>query len=210
MSHDSDWNGTLTCWMANANYSSWAQLQHAASLSRYRIRQLRHRQLGRWPLQSLLNLCVALDISLTELLLAADAVAPSIVEQNNEDLSLNNRSKEPAPPAPTQELQDSHRQAALQILEPLLRQLPTATFAVHHHNLPASHLLKILQPLESLLAEWDVTPLGTVGQVVPFDPTWQSPLTDTEYKRDTPVSIRYVGYRVGRRTWLKAQVRAKT
>ena len=208
MPNDSDWNGTLARWMANANYSSWVQLQNAASLSRYRIRQLRHRQLGRWPLQALQNLCVALDISLKELLLAADADDPSIGEQSNEDLSLGNR-REPAPPAPSQELQDLHRQAALQILEPLLRQLPTATFAVHHHNLPASHLLKILQPLDSLLAEWDVTALGNVGQVVPYDPTWQSPLTDTEYKRDTPVSIRYVGYRVGRRTWLKAQVRAE-
>ena len=55
---------------------------------------------------------------------------------------------------------------------------------------------------------WGVEALGSVGSVVAYDPTWQQPLTDETYERDTPVSIRYVGYRVSNRIWLKAQVRS--
>ncbi|MGK7912390.1 MAG: helix-turn-helix domain-containing protein [Synechococcus sp.] len=198
----SDWDNTLSCWMADVQCSSWAQLQRTASLSRYRIRQLRQCQLDSWSLRMLQDLCMALNISLTELLTSTQFIHPKDGEPNGSSENTLLSQQQSSTP-------DSHRQATLQVLEPLLRQLPTAAFAVQHHNLPASQLLKILQPLESLLTEWDVIALGCVGQVVPFDPTWQSPLTDAEYKRDTPVSIRYVGYRVGRRTWIKAQVRAE-
>ena len=204
----SDWNDTLSCWMARADCVSWAQLQRNATLSRYRIQQLRQCQLSSWPLQAMQNLCAALDIPLVELLAAANAIDQTHPDWTCPDGSTPNHRKAAgaAPPCPSS---DAYRQATLQTLEPLLRQLPTAAYAVQHHNLPASQLLKILKPLESLLAEWNVTQLGAVGQVVPFDPTWQSFLTDTEHKRDTPVSIRYVGYRVGRRIWLKAQVRVQ-
>lgn len=214
----SDWDETLSGWMVDADCSSWAQLQRTASMSRYRIQQLRQCQLSSWPLQALQSLCQALDISLTELLVGAQVISPNSVGPSNSPHPSEIASKgiESSGTSDQQSLLQQpstpalHRQATLQALEPLLRQLPTAAFAVQHHNLPASHLLKIMQPLESLLADWDVIALGNVGQVVPFDPTWQTPLTDAEYERDTPVSIRYVGYRVGRRTWLKAQVRAET
>ncbi|MEM8715482.1 MAG: hypothetical protein AAGE92_06835 [Cyanobacteria bacterium P01_G01_bin.4] len=209
MPTDSDWNDTLSCWMARADCLSWAQLQHDATLSRYRIQQLRQCQLSSWPLQAMQNLCAALDIPLVELLAAANAIDLIHPVRTYPDGNTPSHSKA-AGAAPPCLSSDTHRQATLQTLEPLLRQLPTAAYAVQHHNLSAAQLLKILKPLESLLAEWNVTQLGAVGQVVPFDPTWQSSLTDTEHKRDTLVSIRYVGYRVGRRIWLKAQVRVQT
>ena len=145
-----------------------------------------------WPLQDLQALSGALDISLVELLVAAG------------EIESGGRSHQPDP----DDAQTSFRLATLQRLEPLLRQLPTAAYAVQHHNLPANQLLKVLQPIDALLETWDVEPLGTVGTVVPFDPSWQQSLTEETYERDTPVSIRYVGYRVGNRIWLKAQVRA--
>ncbi len=227
----SNWTDTLSRWMADVQCPSWAQLQRTASLSRHRISQLRQCQLSKWPLQALQHLCLALNISLVELLIEAQviessAIASSALDSSAIDASATNssatdantakpsnveetkRSQQASPPPSS--TQDIHRQATLKILEPLLRQLPTAAYAVRNHNLPAVQLLKVLQPLDTLLEKWDAIALGKVGQVVPFDPTWQSPLTDTEYERDTPVSIRYVGYRVGRRTWLKAQVRAET
>ena len=195
MPNTTDWEEALAQWMANVTCSSWSQLQRNASLSRYRIQQLRRCQLSTWPLQSLQNLCSALDISIVELLTTAGFLEQGKTH-NTPNLVL-------------ERVSDTHQQVALQTLEPLLRQLPTAAYAVHHHNLAASQLLKIMRPLEVLLTKWDVMPLGSVGQIVPFDPSWQSPLIDTQYERDTPVSIRYVGYRVGSRIWLKAQVRAE-
>ncbi|MEM9569062.1 MAG: hypothetical protein AAF974_12225 [Cyanobacteria bacterium P01_E01_bin.34] len=217
----SDWDDTLSGWMTRANYSSWAQLQRNASLSRYRIQQLRQCQLNSWPLLAMQNLCTALDISLVDLLSAGNAINSLHADHPHTERTRAKRirtdgsigsqieSSVTASPLPSP-FPDTHQQKTLQTLEPLLRQLPTAAYAVHNHNLPASHLLKVLKPLESLLEKWNVVQLGAVGEVVPFDPSWQSSLTDAELKHDTPVSIRYVGYRIGKRIWLKAQVRAET
>ena len=202
----SSWDRALADWMAAVDCLSWAELQRRSSLSRYRIRQLRDFQLSAWPLQDLQALSNALDISLVEVLAAAGQLGSSersspMAADDARDLSDGARDS-------SDDVQASFRLSTLQVLEPLLRQLPTAAYAVEHHNLPANQLLKVLHPVNTLLVNWGVEAMGTVGSVVAYDPSWQQPLTDETYKRDTPVSIRYVGYRVGNRIWLKAQVRA--
>ena len=188
------WEAIVSRWMANANFTSWIQLQRASSLSRYRIQQFKCCEMKSWPIQSLESLCGGLNISLTELLAAME-----VLEDTGEEKST--------PHAPDESV-EIHRQSTLRELESLLRQLPTASYAAQHHNLPAERLLSVLKPLDVLLAKWDVSPLGEVGQIVPFDSSWQVSLADETYENGTPVSVRYVGYRVQNKIWLKAQVRA--
>ncbi len=191
------WDSKLAGWMSAAHCESWAQLGRRATLSRHRIQQLRAGQLNSWPLQHLKSLCQTFNISLMELL---EALGEAEVKAADTALHLQ-------PNKTSSKAIASVRQSTLQCLEPLLRQLPTAAFAVQHHNLSAQQLLKILHPLDVLLNEWEVERLGEVGRVIPYDPTWQQPLTPENIESGTSVSIRYVGYRINKAIWIKAQVR---
>ncbi|WP_017326175.1 helix-turn-helix transcriptional regulator [Synechococcus sp. PCC 7336] len=196
------WIAQLEAWKQQAGRDTWKALAQASNLSRHRIQQLRAGAIARWPLEDLLSLCLALQISLSEL--AAAAGIPfdgdrSEPDRGSREVAIVERSQIA--------LEEDWQREALHQLEPLLRQWPTALYAARHHNLPASQLLGLLAPLDRLLRQWEIFPLGQVGQVTAFDPSWQQPLSDEPCESGTPVSIRYIGYRWRDKLWLRAQVK---
>ena len=193
----SEFSETLQQWRDNAAIASWAELGRRAQLSRHRIRQLRAGQLHHWPLDQVVRLCQVLHLSLSELMGAIGLEGP---QESTPEVPTNGTAAQA--PAMTEV------RALLEQLEPFLRQWPTAVYAARHHNLPAEQLIRVLAPIERLLTQWNLSQLGEVGDVVPFDPAWQQPLTDECYETGQRVSIRYVGYRWQNKLWLRAQVRA--
>ena len=196
----------LELWRDRAQIYSWAELARRAKISRYRLRQLRCGQIERWPLIECMRVCEVLQISSATLFAAAGlAIPPTQSEPPTNEFATTEADVASQPAETTREIWE---RSALDRLEPFLRQWPTAVYAARHHNLPIEQLIRVLSTWERLLELWDIHSIGKVGETVPFDPSWQQPLTDDRYQSGTPVSIRYVGYRWKDKLWLRAQVRA--
>ena len=101
------------------------------------------------------------------------------------------------------------QEEAISILESLLLQLPTFNNAIQKNpHLSAKKLLPLLEPLNELLSHWGVEVIGSVGEIVAYNPQEHelmdnNSLTTTESK---PVKIRYVGYRHHDKLLYRAQV----
>ena len=63
-----------------------------------------------------------------------------------------------------------------------------------------------LGPLEKLLAETGLTPVGAVGEICPFDPRYHQRMSGSDVGDGVPVRVRFVGYRFQEAVLLKAMV----
>ncbi|MBD2099469.1 helix-turn-helix domain-containing protein [Leptolyngbya sp. FACHB-261] len=104
-----------------------------------------------------------------------------------------------------QDLEQQFRTQTLQALESLLLQWPTAAYAATKNpQAPAKNLLPILRPLEQLLSDWGIEPIGEVGSETAFDPQLHQ-LEGAAQPGDS-VRVRYVGYRQGDTLLYRARV----
>jgi molecular chaperone GrpE (heat shock protein) len=107
------------------------------------------------------------------------------------------------------QLQQSFQSEALNILESLLLQWPTAAQAAQTNpTLPAVRLIPLLKPLEQLLQAWEIEAISTVGAIVPYDPTlhqWSGETAPPAGQH--PVQVSHVGYRQRERLLYRAKVR---
>jgi hypothetical protein len=64
-------------------------------------------------------------------------------------------------------------------------------------ELPASRLLPLLKPLNKLLSTWEIEPIGSVGEIVSYNPQEHELMesSDSHLEQIDQVKIRYVGYR---------------
>ncbi|PSB28085.1 nucleotide exchange factor GrpE [Stenomitos frigidus] len=91
-------------------------------------------------------------------------------------------------------------------LQPLLTNYPSACkMAQATPNLPARNLVALFTPLENLLETWQITPIGTVWEQVPFNAQQHQPDTD-DIATGEAVYIRFVGYCQGDRILSPAKV----
>ena len=105
-----------------------------------------------------------------------------------------------------QEVRQRVQRDAIATLESWLVQWPTAVYAAQNNpDLSATKLLPLARPIETLLQSWDVTPIGTVGQEEPFDPTIHQPREGNPQVGQI-VRIRNVGYRHGEKIVYRAKV----
>ncbi|MEM9511656.1 MAG: hypothetical protein AAF978_03070 [Cyanobacteria bacterium P01_E01_bin.48] len=189
----------LQTWRDRAGYTSWAAFARAAALSRYRLDLFRQARLERLTVKDLISACSALGVSPLEYLSATEAIDPAEASETEhsptKDISVEDISV--------------WQRSALDCLEPLLRQYPTARYAAEHRELSARQVLPLLLPLERLLEAWNVEPLGCVGETAAFDPTQHELLSDADIATGEPIEIRYLGYRYCGAIWLKAQVRVR-
>jgi hypothetical protein len=95
---------------------------------------------------------------------------------------------------------------AIQILESLLIQLPTAiNAAAQNPTLPAKNILPLLRPINTLMNRWQVRTIGAVGQSIAFDPRRHTLIEGTA-DPGQPVTVRYVGYEQGDKLFYRAKV----
>ncbi|MEO0827651.1 MAG: helix-turn-helix domain-containing protein [Cyanobacteria bacterium J06635_15] len=92
-------------------------------------------------------------------------------------------------------LEAKFRMDSLQQLESWLTYWPTATHAVQQGQATVSpeNLIRLVRPVELLIAAWGVQPIGTVGETVAFDPQLHQLVGGTAQPGDE-VRIKTVGY----------------
>ena len=92
-------------------------------------------------------------------------------------------------------------------LAPLLSQLATVqALAEAGRTLRAEDILTLFGKLEQRLTEAGLTRLGAVGAGEPFDTRQHQRMSGADVRDGDPVTVRFVGYRLGETVLLKAMV----
>ncbi len=111
-----------------------------------------------------------------------------------------------------QDLRSQLIREAVQQIESLILQLPSAAYAAQQNpQLPAKNILPLLRPLDQLLQQWEITPIGAVGEQIAYDPQ-EHQLMDQGTDQEPAIAagdrvlVRYVGYKFGDRLLYRARV----
>jgi len=92
-------------------------------------------------------------------------------------------------------------------LAPLLSQLATMqALAAAGRTLRSEDILKLFGKVEGVLAEAGLVRVGEVGAEEPFDTRRHQRLSGADLGDGDPVTVRFVGYRLGETVLLKAMV----
>jgi molecular chaperone GrpE (heat shock protein) len=98
------------------------------------------------------------------------------------------------------------QEATFEQLQSLLTNYPTAQkMAAIKPDLPAKNLTSLFTPLETLLQDWQIEPIGLPWELVPYNSQLHQPDAD-DIAENEPVYIRFVGYRQGERILCPAKV----
>lgn len=105
-----------------------------------------------------------------------------------------------------QEIKQELQAEYFEQLQSLLTNYPTAKIMVKFKpDLPAKSVICLLKPLEELLSEWEIIPVGQPWRQVKFDPNLHQPDADDIREGDL-VYIRFVGYAQQDKVLVKAKV----
>lgn len=202
----------LRALMTAVDIPSFRALARQAQVSDWAVRQLRSDRITAMRVDRLQKIAAALNLSLSELLgqfgaiatgqsSAQSAAATSVATLKAEYQRLQTQLEQ-------QEtvLQQQFQTAALAVLESWLVQWPTVTHAVAKNpDLPASRLVPLVQPLQTLLEQWEVAAIAAVGTTVPYDPQVHQLMTG-DVEPGVPVRVRYTGFRQGGKLLHRAKV----
>lgn len=203
---------TLRTLMAAAEIPSFRALARQAQVSDWAVRQLRSDRITAMRLDLLQKIAAALNLSLPELLnqfgvvdaeqpAAGDAPDATVTALQAEYQRLQDQLHQQQ-----STLQQKFQAEALTVLESWMLQWPTVTHAVEKNpELPASRLVPLVQPVQALLAQWEVEAIAPVGAEVPYDPQVHQ-LMNGEAEPGTPVRVRYTGFRQRGKLLHRAQV----
>jgi len=104
---------------------------------------------------------------------------------------------------------DREQRTLFRRMQPLLVQLPTLAHATESGaDISASDVLNLVAPLKEAFADMGFVPIGSPGEVVPFDPTRHRPVGQgaRSLRLADTVRVRYIGYRYGQEVICKAEV----
>lgn len=203
--------------MQNAGWSSYRALRQAAGISEKQIRNLRQGKLTTMRLETVMKLSQSLQITVAELVeifgqeaegerKGAEGKGTQEAEGDSDSLRQEYDRLQVKLGQQKQELWQEFQQESLQALESLLLQLPTAMYAAQQNpQAPAIKLLPLLRPIDSLLRQWGIEPIASVGDEIAYDPQ-QHQLMDGSAVAGDRVRVRYVGYRQGDRLLYRAKV----
>lgn len=205
--------------MAAAEIPSFRALARTAGVSDWAVQQLRRDRIAQMRITTLRQLARALKLSLVELLTqfeAVDAEAP--VEANPQpQMAIEGTMEDKSLPAEYQRLQaqldaqetvlrDRFQREVLTVIEPWLLQWPTVVHAVENTpELPASRLVPLVQPLQTLLDQWGIAAIAPVGSEVPYNPRYHQLMAGTAAPGE-PVKVRYAGFVQGDALLYRAKV----
>jgi molecular chaperone GrpE (heat shock protein) len=202
---------TLKTAMGAVGIQSFRRLAQQSGVSWRQIERLRRGEIQHLSIQNAMRLAATLNLSLADFLsrfevsstdasrLSPDETHPNENDQKREREREDRRSQ----------LQQTFQSEALDILESLLLQWPTAAQAAQSNpTLPALRLIPLLKPLEQLLHAWEIETIASVGAIVPYDPTvhqWSGETSPPAVQH--PVQVSHVGYRQRERLLYRAKVR---
>jgi hypothetical protein len=103
-------------------------------------------------------------------------------------------------------LNNDFRDTTFAQLQTLLINYPTACkMAALKPDLPAKNLIALFTPLENWLQSWQIEPIGTPWESVPYNPQLHQP-DAADLQTGEAVYIRFVGYRQGQQILCPAKV----
>jgi transcriptional regulator with XRE-family HTH domain len=197
-----DYTAPLLALMQAQGIASFKQLAQVSGWSEKALRRLRRGQVGQMAAGPIGTLAHTLNISTDTLIqtfspnTAPTETVPRIEYERLQTQLAQQRAA----------LLAEFQQASLATLEPWLLQWSAAAYAAQQNpQAPAVKLLPLLRPVEKLLADWGIEPIGTVGTELPFDPQHHQILGAAAATGD-PVRVRYAGYRQGEKLLYRCKV----
>ena len=197
--------------MQQVNIADIDELSQLANVARLQLIRIQRGLILNLSLGAISKIAKALNVSIDTLL--ETFVQPKTSQQpqthSNNDLAACRQEYQKLQEAMTYQqatLEAKFQQESLETIESWLLQWPTAATAVRQNpQLPAERLLSLVEPVEQLLSQWDVTAIATVGEEIPYDPQYHQLMKGIAQPGET-VKVRYVGYRQGDRLLYKAKV----
>ncbi len=186
--------------MQSVGVQTYAELCQTTGVTEKVIRRLRRGAIAQMQIGTLEKIAQGLNLSAPELLAQfTDTAAPPDLKLEYDRLHTQLQTQRA-------ELLQEFQQSTLQTLESWMLQWPTAAHAAQQNpTAPAVKLLPLVRPVENLLTQWGIAPIGQVGATIGFDPQ-QHQVMGTIANPGDPVQVRYVGYRQGDRLLHRAKV----
>jgi DNA-binding Xre family transcriptional regulator len=182
--------------MNQVGITTYRELGRQAQVSDWTIQQIRRDRLSHLRLTTLQAIATGLKVSLTELLTAFGVMTGTEATADDRLAVLEAEYSRLQGQMNIQEerLQTEFQQAAIATLEPWLLQWLTVAHAVAQKpDLPASRVMPLVQPVQTLLEQWGVTAIAPVGADVPYDPKLHE-LMSGEARVGDRVKVRYAGF----------------
>ncbi|AFY93972.1 helix-turn-helix domain-containing protein [Chamaesiphon minutus] len=193
--------------MHKVGISSFKKLYQLTGTSDRTIRKLRSREIGTLQWQTLINISNTLQISIDELISTfgkqpssnSDRQKLATLQQEYQHLQQQLQQQR-------ETLQAEFQYQSLQTLESFLTYFPAAkSAATKNPDFPASKIFPLVQSIDRLIHQWDVTVIGEIGSEVAYDPRWHQLIEGTAQPEES-VTVRYVGYRQGDKLIFRAKV----
>jgi molecular chaperone GrpE (heat shock protein) len=202
---DEDYTSKLQALMHKVGIKSFRKLYELTGISDRPIRKLRSGELNTLHWQTLVKISSTLQITVAELLDTFGAQSSSNTQQL-ELLHQEYRQLQQQLQQQRETLQTEFQYQSLQTLESLLTYLPAAKYAaINQPDFPASKIFPLLQSIDRLLAQWDVTVIGEIGTQIAHDPHYHQLIEGTAQAGEL-VTVRYMGYRQGEKLIFRAKV----
>ncbi len=195
-----DYTDRLRQLMQAIGITTYAELCQVAGVTEKVIRRLRRGAIGQMQIGTLQKIAQGLQISAPELLAQfTDGPEPAALQVEYDRLQAQLHTQRDT-------LFQEFQQTTLQTIESWMLQWPTAAHAAQQNpTAPAVKLLPLVRPVENLLVQWGIEPIGTVGATIGFDPQ-QHQVMGAMPQSGAPVRVRYVGYMQADRLLYRAKV----
>jgi predicted N-acetyltransferase YhbS/transcriptional regulator with XRE-family HTH domain len=195
-----DYTDRLQTLMGAIGITTYTELCQVAGVTEKVIRRLRRGAIGQMQIGTLQKIAQGLRISAPELL------AQFMDVPENASLQVEYDRLQTQLQTQRDSLFQEFQQTTLQTIESWMLQWPTAAHAAQQNpTAPAVKLLPLVRPVENLLAQWGIEPIGEVGATIGFDPQQHQVMGAMPQSGD-PVRVRYVGYRQADRLLHRAKV----
>ncbi len=204
--------------MQQVGITSFKQLYQATGTSDRTIRKLRSGELDTLRWQTLVKIASILQIPVTEMIATFQIPVTETIATFGEQSSFKSNHQEIATlqqeylhlqqqfHQQRETLQAEFQLQSLQTIESFLTYFPAAKHAaMNNPNFPASKIFPLVQSLDRLIQQWDVTVIGEIGDRIGYDPRWHQLIEGTA-SPDELVTVRYVGYQQGDKLIFRAKV----
>jgi transcriptional regulator with XRE-family HTH domain len=192
----------LRALMQSVGITTYAELCQTTGVTEKVIRRLRRGAIGQMQIGTLAKIAQGLNLNAAALLAEftrTDTAATPDLQREYDRLRTQLTTQR-------ETLHQEFQQSALQTLESWMLQWPTAAHAAQQNpSAPAVKLLPLVRPVENLLTQWGIEPIGQVGDTIAYNPQQHQVMGAMPQPGD-PVRVRYVGYRQGDRLIHRAKV----
>lgn len=195
--------------MSAVGIASFRRLAQQSGVSWRQIERLRRGEIQHLSIHNAMRLATTLNLSLVDFLSRFEVSSFDTSRLSSDENRPDGKDRQREREDWRSQIQETFQSDALNILESLLLQWPTAAQAAQTNpTLPAVRLIPLLKPLEQLLQAWEIEAISTVGVIVPYDPTvhqWSGETVPPAAQH--PVQVSHVGYRQRERLLYRAKVR---